>query len=74
VEPYVGTDNEPSPKVTNAFLCDKGFDTIHTKDLPNGNDTIHLPLNLAALASSRGRVSSDLMVVVRDAAFFGVEA
>ncbi len=47
------------PQTLVAFLCDKGFDTIHTKDLPNGNDTTDAQINAISIAERRIVISKD---------------
>ncbi len=42
-----------------AFLCDNGFDAVHTKDLPDGNDTTDLQINALSIAESRVVISKD---------------
>lgn len=47
------------PTALAAFLRDRGFDTIHTKELPKGNDTSDFEINILSLAESRIVVSKD---------------
>ena len=41
------------------FLCDSGFDAIHTRDLPDGNDTTDNQINALSIAENRVVVSKD---------------
>jgi len=47
------------PRSLAAFLCDNGFDAIHTKDLPDGNDTTDIQINALSIAESRVVISKD---------------
>ena len=47
------------PRTLVAFLRDNGFDAIHTKDLPNGNDTTDAQINSLSIAESRIVISKD---------------
>ncbi len=47
------------PQSLAAFLRDNGFDAIHTKDLPDGNDTTDLQINGLSIAESRIVISKD---------------
>lgn len=41
------------------FLCEKGYDAIHTKELPNGNDSTDAEINILSLAEHRIVISKD---------------
>lgn len=41
------------------FLRDKGFDVTHTSELPDGNDTSDIEINLVSLAEERIVISKD---------------
>lgn len=41
------------------FLRDNGFDAIHTKELPNGNETLDTEINALSIAENRIVVSKD---------------
>ncbi len=47
------------PKLLARFLREKGFDVIHTSELPNGNDSSDVEINRISLAESRILVSKD---------------
>lgn len=42
-----------------AFLREKGFDAVHTKELPNGNDTTDAEINALSIAENRIVISKD---------------
>ncbi|MEQ1923617.1 MAG: DUF5615 family PIN-like protein [Pyrinomonadaceae bacterium] len=41
------------------FLRDKGFDAVHTSELPDGNDTSDFEINRVSLAEERIVISKD---------------
>lgn len=41
------------------FLRDEGFDAVHTKELPNGNDTTDAEINALSIAENRIVISKD---------------
>ncbi len=47
------------PKSLAYFLRDKGFDVVHTSELPDGNDTSDGEINRLSLAESRIVISKD---------------
>ena len=47
------------PRTLVAFLRDRGFDALHTKDLPHGNDTTDAQINALSIAESRVVISKD---------------
>lgn len=47
------------PRSLAAFLRDNGFDAIHTKDLPDANNTTDLRINALSIAESRVVISKD---------------
>ena len=47
------------PKSLAYILREKGFDVIHTSELPNGNDTTDDEINQLSLAESRIVISKD---------------
>jgi predicted nuclease of predicted toxin-antitoxin system len=47
------------PKALAYLLCEKGFDTIHTTELPNGNDTTDSEINRVSLDENRIVISKD---------------
>jgi predicted nuclease of predicted toxin-antitoxin system len=47
------------PKALAFSLRDKGFDAIHTSELPNGNDTTYAEINLLSLTENRVVISKD---------------
>lgn len=47
------------PRFLAKYLCDKGHDTIHTLELPHGNDTTDGEINLISLAEKRVVISKD---------------
>ena len=47
------------PRTLVAFLCDNGFDAIHTKDLPYDNHTTDAQINALSIAESRIVISKD---------------
>ncbi len=47
------------PKLLARFLREKGFDVIHTSELPNGNDTSDVEINRISLSEKRILVSKD---------------
>lgn len=42
-----------------ALLRERGFDAIHTKELPNGNDTTDADINILSITENRVVVSKD---------------
>ncbi|MEP6847847.1 MAG: DUF5615 family PIN-like protein [Acidobacteriota bacterium] len=51
------------PLTLTAFLCEKGYDAIHTKDLPDGNETTDVQINALSLAEHR-------IVIYKDGDFY----
>lgn len=51
------------PRSLATFLRERGFDVIHTGELPNGNDTSDAEVNRISLAEKR-------IVVTKDADFY----
>lgn len=47
------------PRSLANFLREKGFDVIHTSELPNGNDTSDAEVNRISLAENRIVISKD---------------
>lgn len=47
------------PKTLAYFLREKGFDALHTSELPNGNDTTDAEINHLSLAENRIVISKD---------------
>src|SRR5437016_4650303 len=47
------------PSSLAAFLRDKGFDVIHTSELPDGNDTTDAEINRLSLSEIRIVISKD---------------
>ncbi len=47
------------PRSLAAFLRDKGFDVIHTSELPDGNDTSDAEINRLSLSDQRIVISKD---------------
>lgn len=47
------------PKSLAVLLREKGFDTLHTTELPNGNDTTDEEINRLSLAENRIVISKD---------------
>lgn len=47
------------PRSLAAFLREKGFDAIHTSDLPEGNDTRDAEINRLSIAEERVLISKD---------------
>jgi len=47
------------PKTLAQFLREKGFDVIHTSELPDGNDTTDAEINRLSLAEKRIVISKD---------------
>lgn len=47
------------PKALAYLLREKGFDTIHTTELPAGNDTTDTEINRVSLAENRIVISKD---------------
>lgn len=47
------------PKTLAQSLRDKGFDAVHTTDLPDGNDTTDAEINRLSLAEERIVISKD---------------
>ena len=47
------------PRSLAALLCENGHDAIHTKDLPDGNDTTDLQINELSIAEGRVVISKD---------------
>jgi predicted nuclease of predicted toxin-antitoxin system len=47
------------PRSLAAFLRDKGFDVIHTSELPDGNDTSDAEINRLSLSEMRIVISKD---------------
>lgn len=47
------------PRSLATLLCENGHDAIHTKDLPDGNDTTDLQINELSIAESRVVISKD---------------
>jgi len=47
------------PRSLAAFLRDKGFDVIHTSELPHGNDTSDTEINQLSLSEERVVISKD---------------
>ncbi len=47
------------PRTLVALLRDNGFDAIHTRDLPNGNDTTDAQINVLSIAERRIVISKD---------------
>ena len=47
------------PRSLAAFLRGKGFDVIHSSDLPKGNDTSDVEINLLSIAEERIVISKD---------------
>ena len=47
------------PKSLAYFLREKGFDAVHTSELPDGNDTTDEEINRLSLAESRIVISKD---------------
>jgi len=41
------------PVALAGFLRDNGFDGIHTKELPNGNETLDSEINALSIAENR---------------------
>lgn len=48
------------PKTLAQLLREKGFDAIHTSELPDGNDTTDAEINRLSLAENRIVVSKDV--------------
>jgi predicted nuclease of predicted toxin-antitoxin system len=47
------------PRSLAAFLRDKGFDVVHTSDLPQGNETLDAEINQLSLSEERILISKD---------------
>lgn len=47
------------PRSLAAFLREKGFDVIHSSDLPSGNDTSDAEINRLSIADKRIVISKD---------------
>jgi len=47
------------PKALARFLCERGFDAIHTLDLPRRNLTDDIEINQVSLAEKRVVISKD---------------
>lgn len=47
------------PKILAYSLRDKGFDVVHTSELPDGNDTTDDEINRLSLAENRIVISKD---------------
>lgn len=47
------------PKALARLLIDKGHDTVHTRELPNGNDTDDLEINRISISEERIVISKD---------------
>ena len=47
------------PKALAYMLREKGFDAVHTTELPNGNDTTDSEINRVSLAENRIVISKD---------------
>jgi len=47
------------PKSLAYFLREKGFDAVHTSELPDGNDTTDAEINRLSLAENRIVISKD---------------
>jgi len=47
------------PKTLANILREKGFDVVHTSELPNGNDTSDTEVNRISLAENRIVISKD---------------
>ena len=47
------------PKTLAYFLREKGFDAVHTSELPAGNDTTDAEINRLSLAENRIVISKD---------------
>jgi len=47
------------PRSLAAFLRDKGFDVIHTSELPDGNDTSDAEINHLSVSDERIVISKD---------------
>ncbi len=47
------------PKTLAFLLREKGFDAIHTTELPDGNDTTDVEINRLSLAENRIVISKD---------------
>lgn len=47
------------PKTLAVLLREKGFDALHTSELPNGNDTTDAEINNLSLAENRIVISKD---------------
>lgn len=47
------------PKSLARLLNEKGFDVVHTSELPNGNDTTDTEINRLSIAESRVVISKD---------------
>jgi predicted nuclease of predicted toxin-antitoxin system len=48
------------PKSLVYFLREKGFDVVHTSELPNGNDTTDAEINRLSIAENRIVISKDV--------------
>lgn len=48
------------PKALALALREKGFDAIHTTDLPNGNDTTDAEINRLSFEENRTVISKDV--------------
>lgn len=48
------------PKSLAYMLREKGFDVVHTTELPNGNDTTDSDINRISLAEDRVVISKDV--------------
>lgn len=51
--------NAQLPKTLALLLRDKGFDAVHTTELPDGNDTTDAEVNRLSLAEARIVTSKD---------------
>ncbi len=47
------------PKILAYLLREKGFDVVHTSELPNGNDTTDAEINQLSIAETRIVISKD---------------
>ena len=47
------------PQSLAKFLCNNGHDAIHTRELPDGNDTSDAEINRLSLAEQRVVISKD---------------
>jgi predicted nuclease of predicted toxin-antitoxin system len=47
------------PTALATFLIDKGHDAVHTRELPDGNDTTDAQINALSIAENRIVVSKD---------------